>query len=50
MNKISKTTSNSAFTSEATFEAALIDELKNKGWESEVLKTGCTVIKNNSPF
>jgi len=26
------------FTSEATFETALINELKNKGWEGEVLK------------
>lgn len=26
------------FTSEAAFETALIEELKNKGWESEVLK------------
>ncbi len=27
-----------AFTTESAFETALIDELKNKGWESEVLK------------
>ncbi len=26
------------FTSEAQFEQALIDELKNKGWDSQVLK------------
>ncbi|MBT5230650.1 MAG: type I restriction endonuclease subunit R, partial [Methylococcales bacterium] len=26
------------FTSEATFESALIEELKNQGWENEVLK------------
>lgn len=26
------------FISEAAFETALIDELKNKGWESEVSK------------
>jgi len=27
------------FTSEADFEVALINELKNKGWEDKVLKT-----------
>ncbi|MCK5354526.1 MAG: hypothetical protein KAJ63_05370 [Methyloprofundus sp.] len=26
------------FTTETPFETALIEELKNKGWESEVLK------------
>ncbi|MDQ6961434.1 MAG: HsdR family type I site-specific deoxyribonuclease [Mariprofundaceae bacterium] len=36
------------FTNEAAFEAALIDELKNKGWEDEVLKnpTEADLLKN----
>lgn len=36
------------FTSEAQFEQALIDELKNKGWDSQVLKnpTEADLLKN----
>jgi len=36
------------FTTEATFETALIEELKNKGWESDVLKnpTEADLLKN----
>ncbi len=36
------------FTSEAAFEHALIDELKNKGWENEILKhqTEADLLRN----
>ena len=36
------------FTNEAAFETALIEELKNKGWEGEVLKnpTEADLLKN----
>ena len=36
------------FTSEADFEHALIDELKNKGWENDILKhqTEADLLRN----